>query len=138
METNTLSASLYKSPCPCNSGQTYDACCGIYHRDIAAATTAEALMRSRYTAYSRLDEAYILRTWHPSTRPPSVILKVAPAPKWLGLEILGVEAGSTDDRSGTVEFIARYKLNGKASRLHEKSRFVKDNGHWYYVDGEVN
>ena len=95
-------------------------------------------MRSRYTAYARLDESYLLNTWHPTTRPETMSLNVTPAPKWLGLEILTIEAGGVDDRSGVVEFVARYKLQGKANRLHEKSRFIKENGQWYYLDGELN
>ena len=103
----------------------------------ARAQTAEQLMRSRYTAYVLGDEAYLLRTWHASTRPATLALAAAPV-KWLGLRIVRTVAGGPDDRDGIVEFEARYKPQGRAERLHEVSRFVKEDGQWYYVDGVLN
>lgn len=100
------------------------------------ASTAEILMRSRYTAYVLRQEAYLLRTWHPSTRPLSLELENPKAVKWLGLRVLGTTAGSREDAQGWVEFIARYKVGGRATRLHEVSRFVMENGEWFYVSGE--
>ena len=90
-------------------------------------------MRSRYTAYVRGNSAYLLATWHPSTRPAELDLSTESGTRWLGLKISRAqESGDT----ASVEFIARYRIGGRAHRLHEKSRFVRENGHWYYIDGE--
>jgi SEC-C motif domain protein len=123
--------------CPCGSGRPLAACCGRYLRGNARPDTAGQLMRSRYAAYVLGDETYLLRTWHASTRPAELKLAAAPV-KWLGLRILRTEAGGPDDRDGVVEFEARYKPHGRAERLHEVSRFVREDGQWYYVDGVVN
>lgn len=95
-------------------------------------------MRSRYSAYVRSDAKYLLRTWHVSTRPHDLDLDTERAVKWLGLEVLVTEAGGSGDVQGVVEFVARYKVNGKAHRLHEHSRFVKEDGQWFYVDGDIS
>lgn len=93
-------------------------------------------MRSRYSAYVLGLEAYLLATWHPSTRPPALELDAAPRPHWLGL---AVKAHVQQDATrATVEFVARYKVNGRAFRLHETSRFEKVDGRWLYVDGEIH
>jgi len=95
-------------------------------------------MRSRYTAYTLGDENYLRRTWHPSTLPERLELNSTPAPKWLGLKILRTAAGEPGDTQGVVEFVARYRVGGnKAERLHEVSRFVKENGDWLYLDGRM-
>ena len=94
------------------------------------------LMRSRYTAYTRLDARYLLTTWHASTRPPELVLDAEANPQWLGLKIVNCTDGQAEHNSGTVEFIARYKINGRAQRLHEVSRFSRENGRWYYLDGK--
>ncbi|QDX80432.1 hypothetical protein B9N43_03640 [Denitratisoma sp. DHT3] len=117
--------------CPCGSGKPYADCCGPCHAGKPAAT-AEALMRSRYSAYVLALESYLLGTWHPTTRPVS--LDLAPAPKWLGLSVKRHETLGTDN--AVVEFVARYKVGGRAHRLHESSRFRREDGCWYYVDGE--
>lgn len=101
-----------------------------------AAPTAEALMRSRYTAYTLLREAYLLATWHHSTRPASLELPLEQHRKWLGLEVTRHEQTGLDE--ATVEFVARYKVNGRAHRLHEISRFVREAGRWFYVDGNIS
>lgn len=90
-------------------------------------------MRSRYAAYARGDAAYLLATWHPSTRPPTLALEEDPA--WCGLEIRACAAG---DREGSVEFVARYRDGGRPGALHETSRFVREEGCWYYVDGRIH
>lgn len=128
-----------KTPCPCGSGTTYAACCGALHRRFAAegalgAATAEALMRSRYSAYVMDELAYLLATWHASTR-PAELPPNEPGLKWLGLELR--RHLSQDADHATVEFVARSKLGGRAHRLHETSRFVREAGVWYYVDGEL-
>lgn len=120
-------------PCPCGAQQSYAACCGNYHAG-GAAPTAEALMRSRYSAYVLVLEAYLLATWHASTRPMSFDLARDGATRWLGLEVKKHESTGTD--SATVEFVARYRIAGHAHRLHETSRFLSEEGRWYYLDGE--
>ena len=123
--------------CPCGSGQAYAACCGAFIDNGALPATAERLMRSRYSAYVLAREDYLLRTWHGSTRPTQLGLQDAGPVKWLGLKILRCEAGGVDDREGIVEFVARYQINGRAERLQEVSRFVRDAGQWLYVDGKI-
>jgi SEC-C motif-containing protein len=119
--------------CPCGSGKPYAACCQPLHLGHPPAT-ADALMRSRYTAYVLNLEAYLLQTWHPQTRPASLNLPDNPPTKWLGL---AVKRHTTDgDDSAIVEFIARYKVGGKAHWLHEISRFRSIDGRWFYLDGE--
>lgn len=116
--------------CPCG-GPDYAACCGRYLDGSEPAPTAEALMRSRYTAYSRDCIAYLRATWHPSTQPVDE-LTPQPGLQWLGLE---VRTHQPDGDTATVEFVARYKIAGRAHRLHEMSRFVREEGRWWYVDG---
>ena len=118
--------------CPCDSGQTYGSCCGLWHAGLSAklhAPTPEALMRSRYSAYVLGLLDYLLATWHPSTAPGD--LELSPV-KWLGLEVRHAQA--TGD-AGVVEFVARYRDSGKGVRLHEISRFVREAGRWLYIDG---
>jgi len=126
-------------PCPCGSGRAYDKCCGDFIDGTGVAVRAEQLMRSRYTAFVLSREHYLLSSWHPSTRPATLGLNGTGAVKWLGLKILGLEAGGEDDAEGRVEFVARYRRGGgPAARLHENSRFVREGGHWFYVDGEID
>lgn len=92
-------------------------------------------MRSRYTAYAQGDEAYLRRTWHPSTFPGNLDLTSQGHVQWIELNVVNKEGGGEEEDKGTVEFIAKFKVNGRAQRLHEKSRFLKEAGQWYYVDG---
>lgn len=92
-------------------------------------------MRSRYTAYVLGREAYLLATWHPSTRPAGLQLDAEPRPRWIGLTVKRHEALDADH--ARVEFVARYKVNGRAFRLQENSRFVREGGRWFYVDGDI-
>jgi len=94
-------------------------------------------MRSRYTAFARADFDYVLRTWYPRTRPPSVDLSSAGAIAWTRLEIVACRAGGRSAKEGQVEFIAHCAINGHAQQLHEVSRFVCEEGQWYYIDGEI-
>ena len=123
------------TPCPCGSNKNYAACCGQHIDGGAAAPSAEALMRSRYTAYTLLREDYLLATWHESTRPAQLDLAAEAPSKWLGLQIRRHE--QQDAEHAVVEFVARYKVAGRAHRLHEASRFVREDGHWFYVDGDI-
>jgi len=119
------------NPCPCG-GADYALCCGRYHGGIPAPDAA-SLMRSRYSAYVLRLEEYLLATWHPTTRPATLDLAADDA-KWLGLEVKNHSEESAD--RATVEFVARYKVGGRAHRLHEISRFVREEGRWFYVDGK--
>jgi SEC-C motif-containing protein len=94
-------------------------------------------MRSRYTAYVLQREDYLLHTWHRSTRPEQFPLDQEAVTKWLGLKIVRSEAGDHRDNEGLVEFVARYKIGGTAQRLHETSRFVREEGQWFYLDGRI-
>ncbi len=131
--------------CPCG-GPSYAACCGRYIDGAAIAPTAEALMRSRYTAYTLRKEAYLRATWHASTRPADAIVSDDETLRWLGLEVKSAlrlrqrkAESDTDINSDSVEFVARYKTGGRAHRLHEVSRFLRepsDGGmRWFYLDG---
>ncbi len=91
-------------------------------------------MRSRYSAYVRGLGDYLLATWHASTRPVVLNLKAGPPTKWLGLEI---KAQAQGEDAATVEFVARCKVGGRSQRLHEISRFVREDGRWYYVDAAI-
>ncbi len=125
------------TPCPCGSGQPLAACCGRYHNGEQWPDTAVGLMRSRYSAYVLGDEAYLLASWHPDTRPAALNLAAEPPVKWLGLSVLDQQAGQSGDSHGTVSFVARYKVNGRALRLTETSHFVREAGRWCYLEGEV-
>ncbi|MFC5570870.1 YchJ family protein [Lysobacter yangpyeongensis] len=122
------------SACPCQSGRYYAQCCAPLHQG-AAAPDAEALMRSRYAAYVRGDADYLLATWHASTRPERLDFGDAAATRWLGLDVK--RHVRQDAEHAVVEFVARYRIGGApAVRLHEISRFVREEGRWFYVDGE--
>ena len=122
--------------CPCGSDAPYGRCCGPYLDAGALPATAVGLMRSRYTAYVLVRAEYLRQSWHASTRPVSPGLTEGAAIKWLGLEIVHTRDGGALDQTGVVEFIARYKVRGKAERLHEVSRFVRQDGQWFYLEGD--
>ncbi|MCS4292479.1 SEC-C motif-containing protein [Comamonas sp. BIGb0152] len=120
--------------CPCESGATYSACCSRFVADFdgTPAPDAERLMRSRYSAFVLEQRDYLLATWHASTRPSQ--LDFEPQCRWMGLQVKAYRP--VDDSHAEVEFVARYKLQGRAVRLHERSRFVKEQGRWFYLDGD--
>ncbi|MGS1077323.1 YchJ family protein [Pseudoxanthomonas beigongshangi] len=127
--------------CPCGSGAMYAACCGRYHAG-ESAPDAEALMRSRYSAFVRGDAAYLRATWDPATRPEDLGLD-APGgvrTRWLGLTVKRhrpTGENAAGESTAEVEFVARYRAGGgPAVRLHELSRFVRRDGRWLYVDGD--
>ena len=131
--------------CPCG-GPSLATCCGPFIEGKALPATAEQLMRSRYTAYTLKDEAYLQATWHPSTRPQEPIISKNEKLQWLGLEVKSAlrlrqrKADDADLTKDTVEFVARFKINGRAQRLHEISNFVREPAEggdlrWFYVDG---
>ncbi|WP_454195539.1 YchJ family protein [Nocardia sp. Marseille-Q1738] len=119
--------------CPCGRGEAFDDCCGPVLRGERAAATAEALMRSRYTAFALGDADYLLRSWHPRTRPRELALD--PAQRWLFLEITRTERGGLFDDTGAVEFVAHYRDADGRGALHETSRFARSGGAWVYLDG---
>lgn len=123
-------------PCPCGTGAAYAHCCGRWHAGPLhlQAPDAERLMRSRYSAYVLGLADYLLATWHPSTRPATLALD--PPQRWLGLEVRRHAATGADHAS--VAFVARSRgPGGRAQRLQETSRFVREAGRWYYLDGEL-
>ncbi|KAB8060301.1 YchJ family protein [Janthinobacterium violaceinigrum] len=137
--------------CPCG-GASYASCCGPYIAGDAVPPTAETLMRSRYTAFTLRDEAYLRATWHASTCPADALFADEEKVHWLGLEVKSAlrlrqrKAESADQAEeiyrDSVEFVARYKVNGRAHRLHEVSRFVREADQrgdgalrWFYLDG---
>ena len=132
--------------CPCGRLDArrrpldWAACCGRYidHFSDTPAPDAESLMRSRYSAFVCERAAYLLATWHPSKRPAT--LNFDTGTQWLGLEVRAHRR--LDDAHAEVEFVARSRLHGRASRLHEQSCFVRENGadgvaRWFYVDGTM-
>ena len=119
--------------CPCGSGAPLVACCGRFLEGKADAPDAERLMRSRYSAFVGERGDYLLATWHASRRPPAIDFDTGA--KWLGLEVRA--DAQTGEHSAEVEFVARYRVGGRAVRLHERSRFVREQGRWYYVDGDL-
>ena len=126
--------------CPCGSGQPYSHCCGRFHSGAETAPTAEALMRSRYCAFVREDADYLYRTLHPYHRDSNEKENIRASfggISWEGLAIVAQESGQPVDNSGSVEFIAQYRHNGRVGRLHENSQFKKEDGQWFYTSGET-
>lgn len=117
--------------CPCGSGTPYAHCCGELHHGTREASTARELMCSRYAAYVVGDTAYLLRTWHPRTRPHE--LDLGHGPRWNGLTVIETADGREGDTIGEVEFEAAHA----GGVLHERSRFTRRAGRWVYVDGDV-
>lgn len=121
--------------CPCGTGKTYDDCCGVFHKDITRVETAEQLMRSRYTAFCQANGDYLMLSHHSETRPSHQkfeIVKWAMSVKFLKLQIIDVLDGSPKDKEGEVEFNAFYMERFHNRTLHERSKFLKENGHWVY------
>lgn len=125
--------------CPCGRLDargnvcTLSACCGRYLDHDTPAPDAESLMRSRYSAFvlGRVD--YLAASWHASTRPTDLALE--PGVKWLGLAVKRHRVLDADHAE--VEFVARSRVGGRGQRLHENSRFVREGGRWFYVDGDL-
>jgi len=118
--------------CPCLSGETYANCCGRYHRDGSTPPTAELLMRSRYSAFAVGDVPYLMRTWHPLTRPAE--LEIDDDLRWTRLDIERTERGGLFDTEGVVEFTAYGRENRERVQQHETSRFVRVESRWVYLD----
>ena len=131
---------LPSAACPCgrtnakNRPASYADCCArfVEHFDTTPAPDAEHLMRSRYSAFVLERAPYLLATWHPSQRPAQLDFEVGA--KWLGLQVKAF--APLDESHAEVEFVARFRVAGQAVRLHERSRFLHEEGRWFYVDGE--
>ena len=119
--------------CPCLSGLPYAECCGRLHRGDARAATAEQLMRSRFSAFAVGDAAYLLATWHPSTRPST--LELDDELRWYRLDIHATSEGGPLDARGSVRFSAHYRSPDGPGQLDEHSTFERVDGAWLYVDG---
>ncbi len=124
--------------CPCDSGLPYNQCCGKYHKGKIHAPTAEALMRSRYSAYVLNLPKYIFRTWDKKTRPTLKSLQESKDASFIKLEIVSNKDGLAKDQSGEVIFIATYQNKGEKNTLKEHSYFRKKNNRWVYVDAINN
>jgi SEC-C motif-containing protein len=152
MKWRIIAAMSIRSPsgtCPCGNPLPILRCCGPYIAGAELPPTAEALMRSRYTAFTLQDEDYLRATWHPSTRPEQAIIDTNDKVQWLGLEVKSAlrlrqrKADLPDNPDqDTVEFVARFRVDGRAHRLHEVSRFVREPDpaivgkmRWFYLDG---
>ncbi|TVL91641.1 YchJ family protein [Streptomyces sp. SAJ15] len=120
------------SACPCGLPAAYQECCGRLHTGQGVAASAEALMRSRYSAFVVRDEAYLLRSWDPRTRPERVDFD--PGLHWDRLEVLETTDGSAFHTTGTVTFRAHYRHRGHPGEMEEQSRFARHDGAWVYVD----
>lgn len=129
------------TPCPCGRPKPYAACCQPLHRGGKRAATPEDLMRSRYAAYALGEVDYLLATLHPSKRAGqdrAGLVRSARETRWTGLKVLATEGGTFLETTGVVEFEAAYRAGGTAGVMHERSRFVREDGAWYYVDGDVD
>ncbi|UZN03427.1 YchJ family protein [Cellulomonas sp. S1-8] len=121
--------------CPCSSGLPLDECCAPLHRGERTAGTAEQLMRSRFSAYAVGDAAYLLRSWHPSTRPAD--LTIDDDVRWLRLDVLATSGGGAFDTTGTVEFAAHWRSPDGRGSMREVSSFTRGADGWQYVDGRL-
>jgi len=125
-----------QSLCRCGSGVVYQQCCGAFHAGDTFAPTAEALMRSRFSAYCLHNAAYLLATWDARTR-PMMLSFAGDQPCWQTLEIVRIQQGGVNHSKGKVEFNAFYDEGGQRWCLNERSRFIKMGGRWFYMDGVV-
>lgn len=125
--------------CPCGSKQNYDDCCGAIISGKRDANTCLDLMKSRYSAYTKADINYLMRSNHSQTRPASnerkSIKQWTESVRWMQLIIVNTWNGTSKDKEGHVEFKAMYFENGKIQQIHEKSLFHRENGKWVYVSG---
>ncbi|MBK1833017.1 YchJ family protein [Roseibacillus ishigakijimensis] len=126
-------------PCPCNRERSYLECCRPFHKNRKTPATAEELMRSRYSAYFFRLVDYLVATTHPDKREKNLARELARTidqPRWQGLTILGGSKGGPADKTGKVEFVASYRIDGEEGELHEHSRFRRYKGKWMYLDGK--
>lgn len=126
-----------ETSCLCGSKIEYSLCCEPFHKKIISPQTAESLMRSRFTAYAKQNETYLLETWDSKKRPETIDFSKEEA-IWTKLDILKTKKGTKKDTKGLVEFKAYYTLDNDAYVMKEMSRFIKVTGKWYYLEGLVN
>lgn len=122
--------------CNCGNSKTYTECCGLAHQSLKIVKTAEQLMRSRYTAFTLANGDYLMESHHVSTRPikeKESIVAWAKSVEWVELKILFTSKGVASDNEGTVSFKAYFKENETLSCIEENSKFIKENGCWYYL-----
>lgn len=122
--------------CPCGTGKKYADCCELAHQSLDNVKSAEQLMRSRYTAFTMADGAYLLKSHHSSTRPVLEINEIvawAISVTWVGLDVIKSKKGQESDLEGTVKFKANFLENGKPASIKENSKFVRENGNWVYL-----
>ncbi len=131
---------LEENNCYCGNATSYTSCCEAIHLNKVIATTAESLMRSRYSAFVIANGDYLVKSHHHTTRPSNKekksMVRWAKSVNWIKLEVLQTTGGSTEDTEGTVEFKAFYYEDGRMQMIHEHSKFLKENGHWLYY-GEI-
>ncbi|MBK5274115.1 MAG: YchJ family protein [Desulfuromonadales bacterium] len=128
------------STCPCGSGSAYSECCQPVISGAQSATTAEQLMRARYSAYVNVEMDFVFETTHPDHRQGydhAGTKEWAENSEWLGLEIIETSKGAPDDATGEVEFIARFREKDAPRQHHENAHFKKDDGRWYFTDGAM-
>jgi len=128
------------SHCPCGSGQEFAVCCEPIISGEKAAETAEQLMRARYTAHDQVAVDFLFSSIHPDHRKGfdhNGTRDWAAKSDWLGLEVVDTEGGEANDTEGEVEFIARYRLNGSTRSYHERGHFKRQDGQWFFTDGEL-
>ena len=126
--------------CPCGSGRAFELCCEPYLLGRLPAPTAEALMRSRYTAYALCSIDYLYKTSGKRVRKEfdaEGSKRWAEAAEWSGLEVLAIEGGGEQDDAGHIEFIAHYSIKDQTFNHHEHAQFAKIDGEWFFMDGEV-
>lgn len=125
--------------CPCSPNKTYESCCAPIHRDVHNATTAELLMRSRYSAFVLANGHYLSLSHHHterlSKREMKELIHWTTSVQWLGLQVMNTQSGGPNDDTGIVEFKAHFIEHGKMNFIHERSKFVRENGHWVYLNG---
>lgn len=132
----TLAPSALAAPCPCGLPRPLGSCCAAWWQGPLEmqAPDAATLMRSRYSAFVMGQTAYLQASWHASTRPQTLVAEAGL--RWLGLTV--TRSSQQDADHATVEFVARSKQAGRAHRLHETSRFVREHGRWFYLDGDLH
>ncbi|MEM9537517.1 MAG: YchJ family protein [Cyanobacteria bacterium P01_E01_bin.45] len=131
----------FSKTCPCGTQKPYRECCGPFHRGDRVAPTAEALMRSRYSAFATGNVEYLMATHHPSKRALDERARLAQTcqdTSWLWLDVVDTHNGTAGDTEGVVEFIAKFSSGSQLGMLHERSRFVKEGDRWFYLDGVQN
>ncbi|KGD73143.1 hypothetical protein HA49_13205 [Tatumella morbirosei] len=128
---------MSSEPCPCGNQLSYNDCCGQYISGTRIAPNAESLMRSRYTAYQCGDVSWLVESWHKSQRSPAheaLISTNLSGTEWLGLNVISHDYNN-DSNEAFVTFFARYCENNQTSAIYERSRFIREENHWYYIDG---